>query len=85
VIIKLSAEFAEDYARLSEQIQERVDTALSQLQANPRHPGLRVKKLKGRRDIWEARDTRDYRLTFDMTGELIYVRRVRPHHILDRP
>lgn len=46
---------------------------------NPRHPSLHAKKIQGVSGIWEARVDRQYRLSFEMTGDTIYLRVVGNH------
>ena len=55
--------------RLPETIKRRTETALRLLLSNPRHPSLRIKKVKGNilqgyENIFEGRITRDYRFFF---------------------
>jgi mRNA interferase RelE/StbE len=61
--------FKRDFQRLPEAIKRRTEVALRLLMANPHHPSLRVKKVKGNilpgyDNIFEGRITRDYRLFF---------------------
>jgi mRNA-degrading endonuclease RelE of RelBE toxin-antitoxin system len=73
---------------LSEQI--RVDRAINLLGANWKHPGLQVKKLKGFSNIWEARISLGYRLTFHFEDkyrgfDVCVLRTVGSHDILRQP
>ena len=82
--------FVREYEQLPERLQRRVDRALDFLLSNFRHPSLRTKKMEGEqdsegRDIWEARVTQDYRLTFVIAGDAYILRRVGPHDIERRP
>ena len=61
--------FKQDFQRLPEPIKRRTEVAIRLLMANPHHPSLRVKKvrgeiLKGYDNIFEGRITRDYRFFF---------------------
>jgi mRNA interferase RelE/StbE len=61
--------FKRDFQRLPEAIKRRIEAALRLLIANPHHPSLRIKKvrgklLKGYDNIFEGRITRDYRFFF---------------------
>jgi len=50
------------------------------LVADPRHPSLRVKKIKGTSSIFEARVDRDFRFTFEYGEDReIILRVVGPH------
>lgn len=52
---------------------------------NPRHPSLRVKKIKGRKDIWEMSITINYRLTFEIHESSVLLRKIGTHNILETP
>ncbi len=61
--------FKRDFQRLPDAIKRRTEAALGLLMANPHHPSLRIKKvrgkiLKGYDNIFEGRITRDYRFFF---------------------
>jgi mRNA-degrading endonuclease RelE of RelBE toxin-antitoxin system len=74
--------FAKDYERLPEQLQRRVDKALGLLLANPRHPSLQIKKLKGSESRWEGRVSRQYRLIFTIAEDTYVLLRVGTHDLL---
>ncbi len=74
--------FDRDYAGLPETVKARVDKQLALLLADPRHPSLRLTKIRGAEDIWEARITRGYRMTLNIAGDTIILRRVGTHDIL---
>ena len=71
--------FERAYASLDDAQAEVVKKALRLLAANPRHPSLRLKKLQGTTDIWEARANRSLRLTLELRGEVILLRNVGAH------
>ena len=77
--------FARDYRKLSSELKPRVRHTLLQMEQNLRHPGLRVKRMQGTADIWEARVTQSCRITFNLDGELILLRTVGDHDVLKRP
>jgi mRNA interferase RelE/StbE len=77
--------FDENYDRLPGFIKERVDKQLALLLENPRHPSLRVKKIKGHPNIWEGRITKQYRFTFQIIEDLWLLRRIGTHSILKTP
>jgi mRNA interferase RelE/StbE len=78
--------FRRAYADLDDAQLESVRKALRLLAADPRHPSLRVKKMQGTTDIWEARASRSLRLTFDMRDDVMVLRNVGSHdHTLDHP
>ena len=82
MILKRAHSFERDYVRLPEPIQALVEKAIRLLAENPRHPSLHVKKMRGTKDIWEGRVARSYRLTFNWEGQVITLRRVGTHDIL---
>lgn len=67
---------------LDRKTREKLKKQLNLLATNPRHPSLRVKKIKGTRTIFEARVNDFYRLTFQYgeKGEII-LRVVGPHNV----
>ena len=72
-----------DYKRLSSGISSRVDKQLSLLLQNPRHPSLRLKKLKGT-DRFEIRISKSYRLTLSYQDQTLELRRVGTHDLLKK-
>ncbi len=46
---------------------------------NPRHPGLRVKHMKGTASMWEARVSRSCRMTFEIRGGTYLLRNAGEH------
>lgn len=77
--------FDREFARLSKELQKLCAKALVLLADNPHHPSLRVKKMQGHPDIWEARLSEGYRVTFNMDGDVCILRRVGPHDVLGNP
>ena len=77
--------FDRDYAELPEGKKERVDKQLALLLLNPRHPSLRLKRIRGAADIWEVRVSRNYRLTLQLAGDTYLLRRVGSHEVIERP
>ena len=71
--------FQRAYNELGDDGVEQVKKAIRLLAANPRYPGLRVKKMQGTEDIWEARASRSLRLTFEMHDDVIILRNVGAH------
>jgi len=77
--------FDDDYKALPESIKNLADKQFTLLLENPRHPSLRLKKIKGHPDIWEGRITKSYRFTFQISGETYILRRMGTHDILKTP
>jgi mRNA interferase RelE/StbE len=83
VRIRRTKSFLNDYQSLPAVIRSRVDKQLTVLLENPRHPSLRLKKLKGT-DKFEVRITKGYRLTFRYSDRILELRRVGTHDLLKR-
>ena len=78
--------FRRFYQKLPNSIQRKVDKQLDLLAQNLRHPSLHVKKIRGTAGLWEARIVKQYRLSFEMTGDTIYLRVVGNHdEVLKHP
>ena len=78
--------FEEAYEKLTTAGRQSVRKALTLLADNPEYPGLRVKKLQGTQQIWEARASRRLRMTFQMAGQTITMRNVGEHErVLRKP
>ena len=80
--IQTTRPFDRDYAGLPDEVKGRVDKQLALLLSNPRHPSLRLKKIRGAEDIWGARISRGYRLTLQIVSDTLILRRVGPHDVL---
>jgi len=83
-IIRLNS-FKRDYKKLPDYIQKKVDEQLRVLVKNPGHPSLRVKKIEGHPVCWEARISREYRLTFNWSESILVLRRVGTHKVFKNP
>jgi mRNA interferase RelE/StbE len=84
--IEYTERFLRAYRALGTEEARLVEKALHQLAADPRYPGLRVKKMQGRQGIWEARASDSLRLTFEMHGDALLLRNVGAHDdTLDNP
>ncbi len=77
--IQTTRPFDQDYETLPEEIKEQADKQLALLLENPRHPSLRLRRIKGVKDIWEGRVSRDYRFTFQIDGDTYILRRIGKH------
>ena len=81
VKIRRTNSFLKDYRKLPVEIRARVDKQLTLLLENPRHPSLRLKKLKGA-EIFEIRISEGYRLTIRYAEQVLELRRVGTHDLL---
>jgi mRNA-degrading endonuclease RelE of RelBE toxin-antitoxin system len=86
VEVLLTEQFEQAYEKLTKAEKRSVRKALTLLGDNPKHPSLRVRKMEGRKDIWEARPSKRLRMTLEMAGETIFMRNVGEHDkVLKRP
>lgn len=85
MILVRSGPFVEMYLALPPQIRKKVDRQLLYLANNLYHPSLRARKMAGFVDIWEARVDEHYRMTFQVTSEVIVLRKVGTHKIYRKP
>jgi mRNA-degrading endonuclease RelE of RelBE toxin-antitoxin system len=83
--LSLTKSFIKDYQALPVSLQRTTDKQLERLAEDPQHPSLNVKKMQDPRNIWEARVTKGYRLTFQMDGDICILRRLGTHDILRTP
>jgi hypothetical protein len=83
------------YEKLPARVQVQADAAFllfrDGVEQPPFHPSLRIRKMRGRRSIWEGHITLGYVFTFHIerdpeTGETIYVfRNIGKHDIYRSP
>ena len=60
--------------------------AIENLLLDMRYPALRVKKIKGTENIWEARASRSLRMTFLKNRDILILRNIGRHdETLGRP
>ncbi len=77
--IKYSPRFAQQYGRLPVTMQRKADKALSLLNADFRHPGLRSHPVEGTQGIFEAYVDAKYRMTFERHGDTFVMRNIDNH------
>ena len=76
--------FKRDFQSLAEDVRRRAEKAIRLLAENPRHPSLRAKKIKGLEDVWEASVSMSYRITYQIQGDTLILRRIGTHDVLRR-
>ena len=74
-----TSRFKRAYKSLPDEIKEGVKDSLRMLTADFRHPSLHIKKIKGTDNIWAARISLDYRITFQIAKNYIILRNVGHH------
>lgn len=82
--IRYSKSFVEDYKKIPQHKQKKIDKAIKLIQEDLYHPGLNTRKMVGV-SKWEARVDYHYRLTFEIVGEAIQMSRVGTHDIYRNP
>jgi len=76
--------FWEAYGRLPERIQERARNAYQRFERDPRHPGLRLKKVHASEPIYSVRISRDYRALGAREGDTMIWFWIGSHEDYDR-
>ena len=76
--------FANEYERLPQHLQRRVDKVLGLLLENPRHPSLQIKRIRGQENRWEGRVTLHYRFIFSLEGDAYLLLRVGTHNLIQK-
>jgi mRNA-degrading endonuclease RelE of RelBE toxin-antitoxin system len=86
VKITRTARFKKAWQELSKKEKALGRKALRNLATDLRYPALRVKKMQGTENIWEARASRSLRITFQIEGDKIILRNIGRHdETLERP
>ena len=75
----LTEQFEQAYDKLTDAEQRSLRKSLSLLAENLRYPGLHVKKMEGRQNVWEARPSKRLRMTFELKEGIIVLRNVGEH------
>ena len=84
--IHFTAGFWRDYYRLPREVQRRADHKIELFALSPRHPSLRLKRVRGSEDKWEISITMQYRATLVFVDEdHAVLLRIGTHKVLDRP
>lgn len=77
--IARTARFKKAWERLTKEEEALARKAITNLAENLRYPALRVKKIKGTENIWEARTSSSSRITFQIEGNTIILRNIGRH------
>lgn len=83
--IYLTTTFERLFKRLPKQIRDEAFEKLELYVRDPAHPSLRAKRIRGTRAIWEMSVTMNYRITFELDGNRVILRRIGTHDILKTP
>lgn len=85
MIVHRSPRLKKAYKNLPQDIQKKFKRNFGLFVSNPKHPSLRVKKMSGTRDIFEARITDNCRWTFQFVKGGVKLRHIGTHDILRQP
>ena len=84
--ITRTARFKKSWGELTRQDKNLARKALGNLLIDLHYPALRVKKMQGAGQIWEARASQSLRITFEIEGDTIILRNIGRHdETLGRP
>jgi mRNA interferase RelE/StbE len=81
---QFSKRFKKEYLSLPKEVQQAFDDKLQLFLHDMSHPSLRVKRIQGTKDRWEASVTKKYRFTFQYLDKRILFRAIGTHDILNR-
>ena len=83
--VRLTRRFERAYKRKPKGLQQALTEAIVRLQTDPSYPSLRVKKIRGIQDVWEASINMKHRMTFEYSPDGIILRNCSGHEALTRP
>jgi mRNA interferase RelE/StbE len=86
MIIGRSDQFKKAWTQLSEADKKLARKAIEMMLEDMRYPSLRIKKVKGAGDVWEARASYSMRITFELAQDTIILRNIGKHDdVLKQP
>jgi mRNA interferase RelE/StbE len=86
MIVQISSRFEKAYRKLTPEVRGRFEEKMRLLlSSNLIHPSLRIKKIKGAVNIWEASIDMDHGFTFEKIEGGIRLRMIGPHKVVERP
>ncbi len=77
-IIRTEA-FKKDFKELPKPAQEKFEKKIKLFMEDIKHPSLRVKKMEGYKNRWEATIDMFYRFSFEIHDDFYILRRIGPH------
>lgn len=78
--LNFTSRFKRSYKKLDCQSQEIIKKALNQIQIDFTHSSLRMKKMEGLKDVWEASANMNVRITFHIEKPDVVILRNCGHH-----
>ena len=86
MIISRSPRFDRPYKKLPPEMQAQFKAKIRlMLESKLTHPSLRIKRIQGTTEIWEASIDMNHRFTFEKIEGGIRLRVIGKHDIIDRP
>lgn len=84
--VTYGSRFKKEYKKLSSELQNQVDSTVDSLIGKNRSAGIRFEKLKGyaNPNIYTVHVTGNYKLSFEINGNIAFLRRVGNHNEIDR-
>lgn len=80
MILEFTKRFKRSYKKLDPQAQKIIQKTLQQLENDFSHPSLRVKKMKGYKNVWESSGNMDVRIIFEIEKPDKLILRNCDHH-----
>jgi len=77
--LRFTRKAVRDYEALSLKLQEPVDKQSTALLKDIRYPSLNAKKYDNKRDLWQLRISRDYRLYFLIDSDTYVIITIKKH------
>lgn len=78
--VRLSKSAEKSYKKLPSSIKKKADRQLKRLMVDLKYPSLRVRKMRGLTDKFEARINKNYRFAFSKKKDIIYIHTLGPHN-----
>ncbi len=76
---RMTERFRRAYKKLDPTKQPSIINAILKMESNINHPSLRVKRIQGTVNIWEASADMSLRLTFSRENQIIILRNCGEH------
>lgn len=83
--IQATQTFIRLYRKLPDPVKKKTRQVLRLLQENPQHNSLGHKKMAAQESIYEIRVSRNYRITYQLDGDIAILRKIGTHDLLRRP
>ena len=84
VVIEFTERLRKDYRALPKPIQEKLKKQLRFLAGNPRHPSLRMHRIRGSSQYWEFYIDDVWRCVFRREGNVYYLIAAGTHRVIDQ-